>query len=329
MHAVTRILSAALAVAAAALAHAQGGPDELWNMSTRMEMAGMPGQAFTNEVCMKKGQTQPDKMSQDKNCKVADMRTVGNKTTWKIECAGRDPVTGTGEITRTRDSMNGRMRMQGKQGNESFDMTTVMSGRLIGSCNAEDQNKKAQAAVAAGAAQMAQACNDFMDKYMTMMFEGESAVCKAQRAEYCARVTKTSQSMRNPAGYRTAMKNEGLRGQGWDQAGKACGVKTAPIRAEACKGAMNGRDWAFVGDHCPAEAKKIAAEHCAGRSYTAVMASEYKAVCQRYASRQSDEEPAAAAAQQAQQEQPATPAVPSAADAVKEGANQLRRLFGR
>ena len=329
MHAVTRILSAALAVAAAALAHAQGGPDELWNMSTRMEMAGMPGQTFTNEVCMKKGQTQPDKMSQDKNCKVAEMRTVGNKTTWKIDCAGRDPVTGTGEITRTKDSMNGRMRMQGKQGNESFDMTTVMSGRLIGSCNAEDQNKKAQAAVAAGTAQMAQACGEFMDKYMTMMFEGESAVCKAQRAEYCARVTKTSQSMRNPAGYRAAMKNDGLKGTGWDNAGKACGVKTAPVRAEACKGAMSGRDWAFVGDHCPAEAKKIAAEHCAGRSYTAVMASEYKEVCSRYASRQSDEEPAAAAAQQAKEEQPAAPAAPSAADAVKEGANQLRRLFGR
>jgi len=342
MHAVSRILCATLAAAAAALSHAQSGPDELWNMSTRMEMAGMPGQTFTNDVCMKKGQTQPDKMSQDKNCKVAEMRTVGNKTTWKIDCAGRDPVTGTGEITRTKDSMNGRMRMQGKQGNESFDMTTVMSGRLIGSCNAEDQNKKAQAAVAAGTAQMAQACGEFMDKYMTMMFEGESAVCKAQRAEYCARVTKTSQSMRNPAGYRAAMRNDGLRGQGWDQAGKACGVRTAPIRAEACKGAMSGRDWAFVGDHCPAEAKKIAAEHCAGRSYTAVMSSEYKDVCSRYASRgtESEEERETAAVQrtsaqqkpaqqQPAQQQESAPAAPSAADAVKEGANQLRRLFGR
>jgi len=329
MHAATRILCATLAAAATALSHAQGGPDELWNMSTRMEMAGMPGQTFTNDVCMKKGQTQPDKMSQDKNCKVAEMRTMGNKTTWKIECAGRDPVTGTGEITRTRDSMNGRMQMQGKRGNDSFDMTTVMSGRLVGSCNAEDQNKQAQAAVAAGAAQVAQMCKESMDKYMTIMFEGENAVCKAQVAEYCTRVTGVSQSMRTPAGYRTAMKNEGLRGQGWDQAGKACGVKTSPIRAEACKGAMSGRDWAFVGDHCPAEAKKIAAEHCAGRAYTAVMASEYKEVCQRYARRDPDEQPAAAAAQQAQQQQPAAPAAPSAADAVKEGANQLRRLFGR
>jgi len=342
MHKAAGLAWLVLGLIAVTRAGAQGGPDELWNMSTRMEMAGMPGQTFTNDVCMKKGQTQPDKMSQDKNCKVAEMRTVGNKTTWKIECAGRDPVTGTGEITRTKDSMNGRMQMQGKRGNDSFDMTTVMSGRLVGSCNAEDQNKQAQAAVAAGAAQMAQACGEFMDKYMTMMFEGESAVCKAQRAEYCARVAKTSQSMRTAAGYRAAMKHDGLRGGGWDKAGQACGVKTAPIRAEACKGAMSGRDWAFVGDHCPAEAKKIAAEHCAGRSYTAVMASEYKEVCSRYASRgtESDEERDTAAVQrtaaqqkpaqqQPAQQQESAPAGPSAADAVKEGANQLRRLFGR
>ena len=322
MHAAGRILCAALGIAAAGGALAQSGPDELWDMTTRMEMAGMPGQSFTNQVCMKKGQTQPDKMQQDKNCKVADMRTVGNKTTWKIECAGRDPVTGTGEVTRTRDGMDGRMRMQGKHGNESYDMTTVMSGRLVGSCNAEDQNKKVQAMVAQGNAQMAQMCKESMDKYASVMFEGEQAVCKAQKAEYCARVTKVSQSMRSPAGYREALKNEGLRGQGWDQAGKACSVKTAPIRAEACTGAMSGRDWAFVGDHCPAEAKKIAAEHCAGRSYTAVMASEYKEVCQRYARREPDEQPAAGAESQ-------KPAAPSAADAVKEGAGALRRLFGR
>jgi len=324
MHAVTRILSAALAVAAAAFAHAQGGPDELWNMSTRMEMAGMPGQTFTNEVCMKKGQTQPDKMSQDKNCKVAEMRTVGNKTTWKIECAGRDPMTGEGEMTRTRNSMDGRMRMQGKRGNETFDMTTVISGRLAGGCTWEDPAKKAQAMVAAGTAQMAQMCSESMDKYTTILFEGENALCKAQKPEYCARVTKVSQSMRSPAGYRKAMSQEGLRGEGWGQAAQACGVKTESIMADACRGAVSGRDWAFVGEHCPAETTKIAAEQCAGRNYTAAMSSEYGEFCGRYASRKARESAAAA-----DKQQDAAPAAPSAADAVKEGANQLRRLFGR
>jgi hypothetical protein len=334
MHVATRILCAALGIAAAGGAVAQGGPDELWNMSTRMEMAGMPGQSFTSQVCMKKGQTQPDKMSQDKNCKVAELRTVGNKTTWKIECAGRDPMTCEGEMARTRDSMDGRMRMQGKRGNESFDMTTVISGKLAGGCTWEDPAKKAQAMVAQGEAQMAQMCRESMDKYLTMMFEGETAMCKAHKPEYCSRVSKMSQSMRIPAGYRKAMSQEGLRGQGWEQAALACRLKTAPVLADACKGAVSGRDWSFVGEYCPVEAKKIAAEHCAGRNYTALMGTEYGELCGRYASRAGEQQPAAAAAKQGQQQQQpqqpqSEPAAPSAADVVKEGAGALRRLFGR
>ena len=339
MRAVHGLLLATLAFLAAP-ALAQGGSDELWDMTTRMEMAGMPGQSFTNQVCMRKGQTQPDKMSQDRNCKVADMRTVGNKTSWKIECAGREPMTGEGEVTRTRDSMNGRMRMQGKRGNESYDMTTVMQGRLVGTCDAEAQNRQVQAAMAQGSAILAQQCKESMDKYLTVMFDGDAAPCKAQKAEYCGRVTKTAQSMRKPAGYRSAMKNDGLKGGGFDQAGQACGVNTASVQTDACKGAMGGRDWPFIADYCPAEAQSLAAEHCAGRKYTVAMSSEYKAVCQKYASASGSDSGAAAQSQPAaqgrqsgaqgqQQDASGAPAAPSAADMVKDGANKLRNLFGR
>ncbi|HEX9183449.1 MAG TPA: DUF3617 family protein [Burkholderiales bacterium] len=338
MHKAAGLAWLVLGLGAAAGAGAQGGSDELWDMTTRMEMAGMPGggQSFTNQVCMRKGQTQPDRMSQDKNCKVADMRTVGNKTTWRIECAGRDPVTGEGEVTRTRDSMNGRMRMQGKRGNESFDMTTVMSGRLVGTCDAEAQNRQMQAAAAQGSAILAQQCRESMDKYLTVMFDGQSAPCTAQKTEYCSRVTKTAQSMRKHAGYRSAMKNDGLRRGGFEQAGQACGVDAAAVTADACRSASGGRDWEFVAEYCPAQAQTIAAEHCAGRKYTEVMNSEYKAVCQQYASAgrgtsraSSGSQPAAQSQQQQQQDAGAAPAAPSAADMVKEGANKLRSLFGR
>jgi len=342
MHAASRWALALAVLAVAALAHAQGGPDELWNMTTRMEMAGMPGQSFSSQVCMKKGQTQPDKMSQDKNCKATEMRTVGNKTTWKVVCSGREPMTGEGEVTRTRDSMDGRMRMQGKSGNETFDMTTVISGRLAGACDAAQQSRQVQAAAAQGSAMLAQQCKESMDKYLTVMFDGQSAPCGAQKPEYCGRVTKTAQSMRKPAGYRSAMKSEGLRGQGFEQAGQACGVDTAAVLSDACKSASSGRDWPFVADFCPAQAQAIAAEHCAGRKYTVAMASEYKAVCQRYASGDvgSDAGGASSAAaksqsqaqsqaQSQQKDASGAPAAPSATDVVKEGANQLRKLFGR
>jgi hypothetical protein len=317
MHAVRLILAAAFGVAAAPVL-AQGGPDELWNMSTRMELAGMPAQAMNHQVCMQKGETQPEKMSQDKNCKVTDQRKVGNTFTWKIVCTGRDAMTGEGQMTRSGNAMDGRMRMQGKSGGEPMDMTIVYSGKLAGGCNAGERQKKQQAQadamVAQGNAQMAQMCTDSMEKYITQMFEGEGAICKAQKPEFCAHVTKTTQAMRTPAGYRKSAK-----AADWDEVGKVCKVNMASVRGSACKSAMGGRDWDFVGEHCPAESKKIAAEHCAGRDYTAAMSSEYKPICGRYARRGAEEKPAAAA--------------PSAADTVKsgvkEGASQLRKLFGR
>jgi hypothetical protein len=315
MHAARSLLLAASLSFAVAPVLAQGGPDELWNMNMRMEMAGMPAQAFPSQVCMKKGQAQPDRMNQDKNCRATDVRTVGNKTSWKVVCTGRDAMTGAGEITRTRDSMDGRIRMQGKSGGETIDMTMVMSGKLAGNCNADEQQKQRQAQadamVAQGNAQLAQMCNESMDKYMTAMFEGASAPCKAQKPEFCARVSKAAQGMRTPAGYRKSAK-----AADWEQAGKVCKVNMASVRADACRNAVGGRDWPFVADYCPAEAKKIAAEQCAGRGYTAAMASEYKDVCARYASRG------------AETAKPA-PAAPTAADAVKEGASALRKLFGR
>jgi hypothetical protein len=320
MHAARPLLFVCLSLAAAPVL-AQGGPDEMWNMNTRMEMAGMPGQTFPSQVCMKKGEAQPQKMSQDKNCKVTDVRTVGNKTSWKVVCSGRDAMSGTGEITRTRDSMDGRIRLQGKSGGETMDMTMVLSGKLAGSCNAgeaqKQQQAQAKAMVAQGDAHLAQACKEAMDKYMTMMFDGEAAACKAQKPEFCARVTNTTQAMRTSAGYRKSAK-----AADWEQAGKACKVSMAPVRAAACKDGVGGRDWPFVADYCPAEAKKIALEQCAGRGYTAAMASEYKAVCARYASRGSEDAPAAATAPKEQK-------APTASDAVKEGASQLRKLFGR
>ena len=314
----------AFGLAAAAGAGAQGGPDELWNMSTRMEMAGMPAQALNHQVCMQKGETQPEKMSQDKNCKVTEQRQVGNTFTWKIVCTGRDAMTGEGEMTRSGSSMNGRMRMQGKSGGETLDMSIVYSGKLAGGCNAGERQqaavKQQQAMIAQGEAHTAQLCKESMDKYTTMMFEMQGGPCTARKGEYCAHVNKTSQSMRSPAGYRAAMKHDGLRGEGWTQAAKFCSVPTAPIIADACKGAVGGRDWDFVGEHCPAEAKAVATEHCAGRSYTVAMSSEYKGVCSRYASRD-----AGTAAQ--------APAAPTPTDAVKEGvkegARALRKLFGR
>ena len=327
MHAALRLAPALAGLAAAALVHAQGA-DELWQVNTRMEMEGMQMPAMAQQVCMKKGETQPQGLAQqDRNCRVTEQRRTGNKVIWKVVCTGENAMTGAGEMTRNRDTLEGRMQMKGKDG----EMKIAYSGRLSGTCNAQTfqdpQVAAAQAQAAAiqaqGNAQIAQMCRESIEKFSTPMFEMQNGPCAARSAEYCAHVKKTAQSMQTPAGFRKAMQAEGLRGDGWERAAGYCKLQAAQVRAAACKSAAGGRDWAFVADYCPEDTKKLAAEHCAGREYTAAMSSEYKAICAKYAGGYAEPQRAAA--------KPA--AAPGQSDAVsegvKEGTRALRNLFGR
>ena len=342
---VWRLASAALGLAVAALVQAQG-PDELWNMSTRMEMDGMQMPAMSQQVCQKKGQPGAAP-APDPNCTTSDVRTVGNKTTWKMACTGDEPMSGAGEITRTRDSMSGRMQLRGKDG---LTMNVVYSGTLAGTCNAQTHQDPQQAAMkqkmaamqAQSNAQLAQTCRESIEKFATTLFEMQGNPCAASTGEYCAHVKKTAQSMRTPAGYRQAMQVEGLRNDGFERAAQFCKVDPAPVRAAACKSAVGGRDWPFVTEYCPAESQTLAKQHCAGREYTVVMKTEYGPLCSKHSNllakgpcgggrsytvvkagggwdTKCGERPAQVAA---------PPAAPSAGDAVKEGVRGLRKLFG-
>ncbi|MDH4096177.1 MAG: DUF3617 domain-containing protein [Betaproteobacteria bacterium] len=349
-----RLASAAAGLAVAALVHAQGA-DELWQMTTRMEMEGMQMPAMSQQVCMKKGETRAEGLGQqDRNCKVTEQRRTANKLTWKVVCTGDEPMTGVGEMTRNRDTLEGRMLMKGKDG----EMKIVYSGRLSGACNAQThqdpQIAAAQQQVAAmqaqSNAQIAQMCGDAIARFQTVVFEMQGSPCLARKGEYCAHVKKTANGMRTPAGYRKALQTEGLRGDGWQDAARFCGVPGDQVLAAACKSAVaerdgkfmadykctvdaqalaaacksgvTERDWIFVAAQCPAETQKLGAEHCAGREYTVAMSSEYKPLCAKYAG--SFAQPQRAAAKPA--------AAPSSSDAVtegvKEGVRGLRKLFG-
>jgi len=324
MTAATRLASALAGLAAVALAHAQG-PDELWQMSTQMEMEGMQLPGRSQQVCMKKGEAQPQSLGQqDPNCKFTDQRRSGNTFTWKVVCTGDNAMTGSGQMTRNRDTLQGRMQMKGKDG----EMKISYSGKLSGSCDARTHQDPQVAAMqqqvatlqAQSNAQMAQMCRDGIEKYSTPLFGMQGSPCLDRKAEYCAHVKKTAQSMGTAAGYRQALQREGLRDGGWDEAAKFCAIQTAPVLAAACKDGQARRDWPFVAEQCPAEAQTIAAAQCAGRDYTVAMSSEYKAICGKYASNMTRSSATAAKPQQ--------PAQPSATDAVKEGVQGLRKLFG-
>lgn len=119
------LMSSACAMAA--------GSGDLWEITTKMSMQGMDMPAMTQQSCMSQGTYKPEKSRQRENCEISDVKASGNKTTWKMECPGKDAVHGAGEVTRSADRLNGTMKLSMRNG----EMTQVISGRRIGACQVQ------------------------------------------------------------------------------------------------------------------------------------------------------------------------------------------------
>jgi hypothetical protein len=114
------------------------GKDELWEVTTKMEMPGMPMAmpAQTNRVCIAKGGRDEDFVPRRENCRVLESKRAGSKVTYKMVCTGKDAMTVAGEMTFGANSYDGRMAMSGKADGQSFEMTQTYSGKRVGDCTA-------------------------------------------------------------------------------------------------------------------------------------------------------------------------------------------------
>lgn len=131
---------AALSLAVLALACAPALAQEKGNeyeVTVKMEMKGMPMAMppRTTKVCVAKNGKDESyvPMRSGSDCRITDSRKSGNTLSYKMECSGKDPIVGEGEVTYAADSYSGRMHMVGK-GEGGFDMTQTYSGRKIGEC---------------------------------------------------------------------------------------------------------------------------------------------------------------------------------------------------
>jgi hypothetical protein len=113
--------------------HAADAPGVLWESTSQMVMPGMPFSPppRTMKVCAAAVWTKPPPGG-DPSCVSSDFQTVGNKVTWKVECHGQMPMTGTGEITFDgSDSYTGAINATADGAN----VTIKLSGRKVGSCD--------------------------------------------------------------------------------------------------------------------------------------------------------------------------------------------------
>ncbi|HEX4984605.1 MAG TPA: DUF3617 family protein [Burkholderiales bacterium] len=317
-------LQAALAVASICLAGSAlaDGPDDLWEITMKMEMAGMPAMpSRTQNVCQRKGSPDPTKVGdKDSDCKTTDKVQSGAKVTWKFSCTKPTAMTGSGEVSFAGDAYQGVMKVK----SEGMDMTQTFSGKKVGTCTFEDQAKKVEQMQSQTKAAMAKECDKQIEKLEPLMVFGganlpESALyCKDRKADFCAQATKVTQTMKDPAGYAAA----NAKYRQWRDAVKACGTDPATVSGPVCKVAVDRKDWPFVGENCPDEGRAVALKNCTGMDYTAMMGSPYREVCQKYG--------ADLAKKQVNEQAPASrpaPAKPGVGDAVKEGAKSLKKLL--
>ena len=113
---------------------AQDSKGDLWETTTQLSMEGAPIAlpSSTAKVCsLKEWKEPPGAADKQRNCKVSNMKTVGNKVTWDTQCTG-PTMNGTGEIVRNSpDSYTGNIKFMSQQGN----MTIKLTGKKIGGCD--------------------------------------------------------------------------------------------------------------------------------------------------------------------------------------------------
>ena len=143
---VALVLAALVSLAVPLVCAAQGeGLDELWEVTTKMEMVGMPMAMppQTQKICKRGGEQQDEDMvPKDRDCKMTDINRSGNRTTFTMVCEGKNKITGTGDIVSDKDSYQGTMRMKGTMDGHPLDMTQNFSAKRLGSCTFEESKKK-------------------------------------------------------------------------------------------------------------------------------------------------------------------------------------------
>ena len=117
---------------------AAGSPmqEGLWEISTTMSMPGMPYKIPPTKVthCYTKEDLKDNRNAvpkQQGDCKVTDMKTSGNRTTWKMVCTGNSAGKGEGEIVYNGSTAyEGSMKME----TQGMKMTSKYKAKRIGVC---------------------------------------------------------------------------------------------------------------------------------------------------------------------------------------------------
>jgi hypothetical protein len=116
--------------------------DGLWEITMKMEMAGMPPgmkpqvmrQCITRKDLEDPRKTTPGGDPTGNRCQITNHKVQGNTASWDMACKGEGAMTGSGTVTYSGTSYQGTNRMTMKQGGQTQTMTMHYAGKRIGDC---------------------------------------------------------------------------------------------------------------------------------------------------------------------------------------------------
>lgn len=117
--------------------------DGLWEITTKTEMKGMPGNIppTTMKQCLTKKDNVPQQKPQGQaakpNCKMVDNKVSGNTVTWTSVCTEKDgTMESKGTMTYKGEAFDGTtvMTMKDKSGKTTNQITSKMNGKRVGPC---------------------------------------------------------------------------------------------------------------------------------------------------------------------------------------------------
>lgn len=337
------VFSVVVALSGFFLVSAHAAPGEYWEITTKMEMQGMPFamSATTVKVCMPPGGEKDPQRTQDKNsnCEMTDVKTSGNKVSYKGKCVEKEgTMYMEGESTHERDSYRGSTRMTGKSEGHDVDMKMSYSGKRIGgSCDPEEMVKKAQAYEKEAKGQMDKLCDTSgfdAVKWVASahLFIEPKPACPGKKEALCQAVR--NDAPHNVQAFELLAQQE--RSKGVPSVAKACNANLESMKKTLCKENARRGPLSFLDANCPAEAKvyrELARkrEDCAGRGYTS---GEKMKECMggTLAAEEADSNSASDAGKARAEagkpdDKPASITGNPTADTVLEGAKKLKGLF--
>jgi hypothetical protein len=129
------LFTIAVAALAASIPDLQEG---LWEITTKMEMPGMPKNMppIKHTQCLTKKDLVPQSPQKGQECKISQTKVDGSIVTWTMQCNNAEGTTeGHGKIAYKGNTFAGVITMTVKIPNQqNMQMTSLLNGRRIGAC---------------------------------------------------------------------------------------------------------------------------------------------------------------------------------------------------